>query len=603
MCGIIGFVSSENTSAVVLIEGLKKLEYRGYDSCGIALVHDEVMALIKTKGKVKTLEDKLGNDLKGKCGLAHTRWATHGEPNDVNAHPHQIERVTLVHNGIIENSHELRKMLETKEVEFKTETDTEVACAVINDCIDKTDSKIEAIRKAGTLLKGSYAFGIIFNDELDKIYAIRKDSPLLLGKGENISFLASDCSAFLEITDQIMELEENEIAILSTKGIQIFNDHGNLIERNATKALISLEEIQKDGYDTFLMKEIHEEPTVIKKTFRHYMKNSLYDLFETIPSLKKYNRFVFVGCGSAYHAGMVAKTLMEQKARILSSSELASEFRYNNPILNEETAVIFISQSGETADTLAALRMCNDMGIDTFAIVNVLGSSLAKEAKVFLPTLAGKEISVATTKAYCSQIAVLSLLCIKKAMEENRLSEKEMKKLEAEIVSLPSLMKKYIEDTHVEKIAKKISNYNHAFFLGRGIDFALSLEGSLKLKEISYLHSEAYAAGELKHGTISLIEKDTPVVACITDKDLLLKTLSNMKEVETRGAQVFLLIREDLYSNLIDADEVIFLPKVHEVMQGIVSILPYQLLAYHVAKIRGCDIDQPRNLAKSVTVE
>lgn len=603
MCGIIGFVSSENTKAAVLIEGLKKLEYRGYDSCGIALVHNQEMALYKTKGKVKVLEDKLDKSLEGTSGLAHTRWATHGEPNDVNAHPHQIERVTLVHNGIIENSHELRKFYEMQGVTFKTETDTEVACAVLNDCMNKTNNKIEAIQKACTILKGSYAFGIFFDDELDKIYAIRKDSPLLLGEGKNIVFLASDCSAFLETTNRVLELNENEIAILDVTGITIIDEEGNEVKRESKEATLSLEEIQKDGYDTFLMKEIHEEPMVIKKTFHHYMKKSLNDLNETMPSLKKYKRFVFVGCGSAYHAGMIAKTLMEQKARVISSTELASEFRYSNPILDDDTAVVFISQSGETADTLAALRMCNEKGIDTFAIVNVLGSSLAKEAKVFLPTLAGKEISVATTKAYCSQVAVLSLLCLKKAMEENKLSSEEKLAIENEIERLPLLMKKYIDQTSVEKIADTIQHHNHVFFLGRGLDYALSLEGSLKLKEISYIHSEAYAAGELKHGTISLIEKDTPVITCITNPDLVLKSISNTKEVETRGAKVFLLIREDLYSNLMDASAVILLPKVHDVLQGIVSILPYQLLAYTVAKKLGCDIDQPKNLAKSVTVE
>lgn len=603
MCGILGFVSSQQTSATVLIEGLKKLEYRGYDSCGIAIVHNQSLEIFKTKGKVKSLEEILMPNLQGVCGLAHTRWATHGEPNDVNAHPHQIESVTLVHNGIIENSHELRKLYEMQGVVFKTETDTEVACAVIESCVSRTKTKIEAIQKACELLKGSYAFGIIFKDELHRLYAIRKDSPLLLGEGEGISFIASDCSAFLESTNRIIELNENEIAILEHGEITLIDETGEVVHRKSKITDLSVEEIQKDGYDTFLMKEIHEEPIVIKKTFHHYLKNSLDDLVETMPDLHQYKRFVFVGCGSAYHAGMIAKTLMEQQARVISTVELASEFRYSNPILDSETAVVFISQSGETADTLAALRMCNDLGIDTIAIVNVLGSSLAKEAKVFLPTLAGKEISVATTKAYCSQVAVLVLLCLKKAMESGLISQNEQKEIEKEIEYLPESMKKIIDETQVDQIVDTIYKHEHIFFLGRGLDYALSLEGSLKLKEISYIHSEAYAAGELKHGTISLIEKNTPIISCITNPNLLLKSISNNKEVETRGAQVFNILREDCVTDAIDAKDVIVLPKVHDTLQGIVAILPYQLLAYGVAKKRGCDIDQPRNLAKSVTVE
>ncbi len=603
MCGIIGFVSKKEQSTKILIEGLKQLEYRGYDSCGLASVCQNEMTMIKTKGKVKGLESLVSDDLQAIAGIAHTRWATHGEPSEVNAHPHQLEKVTLVHNGIIENSDELRKDYTQKGIVFQSETDTEVACAVLADCVETQPTKVAAIQKATTILKGSYAFAIIFEDELDRVYVVRKDSPLLLGVSDSTVFLASDCSAFLSYTNELMEIEEGEVALLHHGEITLFNQQQEEIQRDLVKAPMSLEEIQKDGFDTFMMKEIHEEPAVIKKTIHHYMNHSLDDLMDTMPDLSRYNRFVFVGCGSAYHAGMVARSLMERKARALSSAELASEFRYSDPLLDSTTAVIFISQSGETADTLAALRMCNKMGVDTFAIVNVLGSSLAKEAKYFLPTLAGKEISVATTKAYSCQISVLSLLCIKKALQSREITHQEKIKIEEGLIQLPSLIKGYIEQSNIDQFADKISDSRSVFFLGRGLDYALSLEGALKLKEISYLHCEAYPAGELKHGTISLIEQGTPVVACITEDELAVKTLSNLKEVQARGAKVILLIKKELYQESMAVDGVLFLPEIHPMLQAIVSIIPYQLLAYAVAKKRGCDIDQPRNLAKSVTVE
>lgn len=604
MCGIVGFVSNTEQTAEVLLEGLKALEYRGYDSCGIALMQAGEMHLIKAKGKIANLEEKCPPDLKGNCGIGHTRWATHGEPSEINAHPHRMDQVTLVHNGIIENSDLLREEYEKLGVHFSSQTDTETACAVIDDCLRKTNSKYAALKMARQILKGSYALAILFQDEPDRIYALKKDSPLILGVGEDSVYLASDVCAFLKWTNRIIELDESEIAVLSGEGITFLGEYGSSYQKEPQVSEVDLQEIQKEGYDTFLLKEIHEEPRVIKRTVRHYMGNTLEDLMETMPDLSKYHRFVFVGCGSAMHAGMVAKQLMERKARVLSSMEIASEFRYANPILTKDTCAVFISQSGETADTLAALRMCKEMGIDTIAVVNVLGSSIAKEADVFLPTLAGKEISVATTKAYCAQVAVLSLLCLKKAMQERLLDGEEQKEIEQEIHTLPKLLKNYLDNTQVECFAGRMRDSAHAFFIGRGLDYALSLEGSLKLKEISYMHSEAYAAGELKHGTISLIEEGTPVVACISDARLVEKTLSNMKEVKARGAEVLLMIREDLAETYRpEADIIIRLPKVHSTMQAIVSILPYQLLAYYIAKARGCDIDQPRNLAKSVTVE
>lgn len=603
MCGIVGFTARQPMSVRVLIDGLKALEYRGYDSCGIALRQSDGLMVQKVKGKVAGLEDIVDMSSTGICGIAHTRWATHGEPSVLNAHPHQMERVTLVHNGIIENSEELKHELQDKGYVFVSQTDTEVACAVIDDLSKAYTDKVDILHKAGFILKGSYAFAIMFDDEPESVYAVRRDSPLVLGINDHASYLASDASAFLSQTSMILDLEENEVARLHDGEIEIFDLNCERIKRSPFRSTLSLSDIQKDGYDTFLLKEIHEEPAVIKKTIHHYLQQSLLDLNETMPDLSSYKRFIFIGCGSAMHAGMIGCRLAGRYARILCSAELASEFRYSDPILSQDTLCIFVSQSGETADTLAAMRLCRDRGIDTLAIVNVLGSSLAKEAKYTLYTQAGKEISVATTKAYTSQVCVLALLVLKKAMQENLLSETEQNSIEQQLKTLPSLIKDFMNNTNVERFASHIENADHAFFIGRGIDYALSLEGSLKLKEVSYLHSEAYAAGELKHGTIALIENGTPVVALITDPQLKDKTLSNIKEVQARGACVLLMIREDLYTPSIEADEVILLPALSDVMQAVASVVPYQLMAYHVAKKRGCSIDQPRNLAKSVTVE
>ncbi len=602
MCGIIGFTSNDFLSAKTLINGLKSLEYRGYDSCGLAISNEKI-EVYKSKGKVLNLENIINKDLNGVAGIAHTRWATHGEPTKENAHPHVVSKVTLVHNGIIENYDTLKEELLANGRLFNSETDTEVACAIINQCYEKETNKLKAIQMASKILEGSYAFGIIFEDEKDVVYTIRKDNPLILGISDNACFLASDGSAFLSHTKQMVDLEENQIGQLNGNVLKIYDEQLNEITYKAYECEMDESEIQKDGFDTFMMKEIHEEPSVVFKTMHRYVKEDLKDLYETMPDLSKYERFIFIGCGSAYYAGMIGKYLMERKAFVQSSVELASEFRYNNPIMNDKTAVVFISQSGETADTLAALRMCNEMNIDTFAVVNVATSSLAKEAKHTLLTLAGKEISVATTKAYLAQVCILSLFAIKKALQENKLSKTEKVEIEAEIKKLPKLLKEYLSNEIIEKYASFIGEKEHVFFIGRGLDYALSLEGSLKLKEISYIHAEAYAAGELKHGTISLIENDTPVIACITDSKLAAKTISNVKEVEARGAKILWLVREDLIENFMDENNLIKLPNIHSTMQAIISIIPYQLLAYYVAKKRGCDIDQPRNLAKSVTVE
>ena len=602
MCGIIGYTSNNLKSTSILIDGLKALEYRGYDSCGVAINCDNTINMFKEKGKIINLENVLNiND--SSCGIGHTRWATHGEPTRFNAHPHQVSNVTLVHNGIIENYDVLKRELIKENVVFNSDTDTEVACAVINKCIEKTSNKLEAVRMACNIFEGSYAFVILFSDDLDTLYCIKKDSPMIIGVSDDTSYVSSDISAFIKETNQIIDINENNIVVLKGNNINIFDEDLNLINYNVKTCNMKATDIQKDGYDTFLMKEIHEQPSVIFKTIHKYFQNNLTDILQTMPSIDKYKRFVFVGCGSAYHACMIGKNLMERKAKVLCSVELASEFRYSNPIIDKSCAIIFVSQSGETADTIAALRMCNDKGIDTFGIVNVENSTLYNECKYPLLTLAGKEVSVATTKAYLAQVCVLSLLALNKAMSMNVLDLEEKKELEEQLLILPKLLKEYLNDEVIERYADLIFNKEHIFFIGRGIDYALSLEGSLKLKEISYIHAEAYAAGELKHGTISLIEKDTPVIACITDEKLASKTISNIKETQARGAQILWLVKEGLVDPCMEKERTIVLPKIHSTMQAIISIIPYQLLAYYVAYKRGCDIDQPRNLAKSVTVE
>ena len=602
MCGIIGYTSNNLKSTSILIDGLKALEYRGYDSCGVAINCDNTINMFKEKGKIINLENVLNiND--SSCGIGHTRWATHGEPTRFNAHPHQVSNVTLVHNGIIENYDVLKRELIKENVVFNSDTDTEVACAVINKCIEKTSNKLEAVRMACNIFEGSYAFVILFSDDLDTLYCIKKDSPMIIGVSDDTSYVSSDISAFIKETNQIIDINENNIVVLKGNNINIFDEDLNLINYNVKTCNMKATDIQKDGYDTFLMKEIHEQPSVIFKTIHKYFQNNLTDILQTMPSIDKYKRFVFVGCGSAYHACMIGKNLMERKAKVLCSVELASEFRYSNPIIDKSCAIIFVSQSGETADTIAALRMCNDKGIDTFGIVNVENSTLYNECKYPLLTLAGKEVSVATTKAYLAQVCVLSLLALNKAMSMNVLDLEEKIELEEQLLILPKLLKEYLNDEVIERYADLIFNKEHIFFIGRGIDYALSLEGSLKLKEISYIHAEAYAAGELKHGTISLIEKDTPVIACITDEKLASKTISNIKETQARGAQILWLVKEGLVDPCMEKERTIVLPKIHSTMQAIISIIPYQLLAYYVAYKRGCDIDQPRNLAKSVTVE
>ena len=510
--------------------------------------------------------------------------------------------VTLVHNGIIENANELRQTYQQKGIIFVSNTDTETAAALLNDFVSQGMNKIDACRRAGKYLKGSYALAILFADEPDTIYAMRKDSPLILGLSDDGNYVASDVSAFLKATNKILELEEHEVVRLTRSQVEIFNQQGN-VERDWHTSCRELSGLDKNGFDSYLLKEIHEQPLALSKTIAAYINDDFNDLEKVMPDLTTVDFIYFVACGSACHAGMLAKHWFEKLAHIRCACECASEFRYGNPFLDQNTLVVLISQSGETADTLAALRMCRKRGIKTVAIVNVEGSSIAKEADVYLPTSAGIEVSVATTKAYTCQVTVLALFCIHAAIQRHQLSIKDQKQLLADLNRLPALMADLIRNDTISQFADQIGTAHDVFFIGRGLDYAQSLEGSLKLKEISYIHSEAYAAGELKHGTISLIETGTPVLVLISDAALAAKTYSNMAEVKARGAKLLLVIREDLYQHQSGIDTYLKLPKVHPLLQGIISIIPYQLLAYHLAKRRGCNLDQPRNLAKSVTVE
>ena len=577
MCGIIGYIGKKQP-VNFLLEGLKKLEYRGYDSSGIAIKENENIQIIRSIGRIKDLENKTKNTklLNGNIGIAHTRWATHGEPTEENAHPHQVGNVTLVHNGIIENAEELRENLITDGVKFKSETDTEVACAVINKYYEK--DPIAAITKALKELKGSYAFGIIFKDS-NKLYAVRKDSPLIIGIGEEENYIASDIAAIINYTNKYILLEDNEIVEIK-KDIQAAN--------------ITAEEADKGSYKHYMLKEIMEEPIVLARTLNRYINN-----MESVFDVSKYEEIHIVACGSAMYAGMIGKSLLEEKANIKCLVECASEYRYKKVIYDRKTLVILVSQSGETADTVAAMRKAHEENIDTLAIVNVKTSTIAREAKHVMFIEAGPEIAVATTKAYLLQVAVFSLIALKAA---NLLGlEKNYNDILKEAENLPKLLKKVLEDKEEFKsISKEIYQNKDVFYIGRGIDYAMCLEGSLKLKEVSYTHSDAYQAGELKHGTISLIEEDVPVFAIITDDRIKDKTESNVIEVDSRKAKVFTITNDDTIKN---HHKKYVVPKTSYYLQAILTVPPLQLVGYYVGDLKKLDIDKPRNLAKSVTVE
>ena len=589
MCGITGYIGKNNNGIKVVIDGLESLEYRGYDSAGIAYIKDNKLNVIKEKGKIVNLKSNIDFDITSNLAIGHTRWATHGEPSKDNSHPHTSGKFTIVHNGIIENYLELKEELLKNNYTFKSETDTEIACAYI-DYIYKVENDIlKTLNKIIKIFRGSYALGIICLDDLNNLYALRKTSPLIIAKGINENYIASEVPAILKYTNKYLLLDDNEIAKINENDITIYNDKLKEVSRDILEFEGSYESSIKGGYEHFMLKEIHEEPSVIKNTIDSYLDID----FKKLPNLSKYNKIHIVACGSAYHAGLVGKYLIEKYANIPVYVEIASEYRYMKNFYDKKTLIIFISQSGETADTLACIKKVKEDKIDTLGIVNVVGSSVARETKYVIYTKAGCEIAVATTKAYLTQVAVLALLTM---YLSNNLTDE----LKEEINKLPKLIEKIINIDY-KNIAKEIYKNKDVFFIGRGVDYSLCMEGALKLKEISYINAVAYQAGELKHGTISLIEKNTPVIAVSTDDYLMEKTISNIKEVKSRGAKVIFVSNKDTNNDFYDYK--IEIPKVNEILQSILTIVPLQLLAYEVAKLNGCDIDKPRNLAKSVTVE
>jgi glucosamine--fructose-6-phosphate aminotransferase (isomerizing) len=598
MCGIVGYNGKEENSKNILINGLKKLEYRGYDSAGIALKENNEITITKAKGKIKNLEEKL-NDKTTKLGIGHTRWATHGEPSEINSHPHQVGNITIVHNGIIENYKELKEELIKKGYTFKSETDTEVACALIDYYYKKEKDIKKALLEFKNKVKGAYALGILVKND-DNLYSIRKDCPLVIGIGKTGNLIASDVIAIAEYCEKIHYLEENKIAEIQKDNVRIFNEELKEI-KTAYKDIQKKEfEIDKCGYEHYMLKEIHEQPKVFKKTTEKYIEESIENLKNKMPDFKKYNKIHITACGSAYHTGLVGKNLIEEYANIPVTVEIASEYRYKKNFYDENTLLIVVSQSGETADTLAALRNAKKDNIDTLAIVNVDNSTIAREAKFVLKTEAGPEIAVATTKAYSAQVATFGLIALNMALEKNIIKKEELTQILKEIKELPIQIENTINNCNYKEIAQAIHERDDIFFIGRGIDYSLCMEGSLKLKEISYIHSQAYPAGELKHGTISLVENNTPVIGLITEQQLKEKTINNIEEVKSRGAKTIIITNDDKIKNY---DYITYLPKVHKILQPLLTVLPLQLISYEVARLKKCDIDKPKNLAKSVTVE
>lgn len=587
MCGIVGYIGKNNNALKVIMDGLNALEYRGYDSAGIAYIENGNLNIIKEKGKTDNLKANIDFNKLSNLAIGHTRWATHGEPNKVNSHPHSQGKFTIVHNGIIENYLELKNELIKNNYDFKSETDSEVAAAYIDYIYKRENDILKTLNKITKVFKGSYAIALMCSDDLDNLYVVKKTSPIILAKGKNENYVASDVPAILKYTNEYYLLEDYEIAKISSNEINIYNKDLKNIKKELLIFEGTYESSMKNGYDHFMLKEIHEEPSVYNEVIKSYLNS------KDIPNLKKYNNIHIVGCGSAYHAGLIGKCLIEKYTDIPVYVEVASEYRYKKNFYDKNTLVIFVSQSGETADTLACLKKVNSDNIDTLSIVNQVGSSIARDSKYVIYSKAGCEIAVATTKAYLSQITTFMLLTL--SLMENVTEE-----LLNEINNIPSILEDLINKDY-KKIAKSIYKNNNIFFIGRGIDYALSLEGSLKLKEISYINSSAYQAGELKHGTISLVEKDTPVIAIATDKDLIEKTISNIKEVKARGAKVIFITNEEINDNFYDYK--IDIPKVNEILTPIITVVPLQLIAYEVAKLNKCDIDKPRNLAKSVTVE
>lgn len=608
MCGIVGYIGKLQ-AAPILLDGLEKLEYRGYDSAGIAVYDGKEINMLKAQGRLKVLNEIShgGEKLPGTLGIGHTRWATHGAPSDINAHPHfnADKSIVVVHNGIIENYLKLKKKLEKRGYKFVSETDTEIIVHLLDYYYD--GNPLRAITKVMHRMEGSYALGIIFSDHPEELYAVRKDSPLIVGHTDGGSIIASDVPAVLKYTRDVVFIENEEIVRLTEESMEFFNVDEEPIEKTATHIDWDVNAAEKGGYEHFMLKEMYEQPKAIMDTFSPRLKNGnivIEELGMSEEDIRSIRKIMIVACGSAYHTGMTSKYVFEGLARIPVEVDLASEFRYRNPILDEGTLLIVVSQSGETADTLAALREAKDKGVRVLGIVNVVGSSIAREADNVMYTWAGPEIAVATTKAYSAQLISLYLLAMKFAHVRGELSDKGLADMIEELKELPTQVEMLLNNKNkIQKFANRYLAAKSIFFIGRGIDYAISLEGSLKLKEVSYIHSEAYAAGELKHGTISLIEEGTLVCAVLTQEELYKKTISNMVEVKTRGAFVMAVTNVDNTEVEKAADYVIYLPKTNKYFTNSLAIIPLQLFGYYVAVGRGCDVDKPRNLAKSVTVE
>lgn len=608
MCGIIGYTGRSQVLPKLFC-GLESLEYRGYDSAGIAFCDMERgMLCLKEKGRVSELralaasyERDAGRSITAYCGIGHTRWATHGKPSDVNSHPHGTANLSLVHNGIIENYVTLRSRMSDLGYSFVSETDTEAAACLLDYYYKKTADPIRAIREAVKQIRGSYAFGIIFHDKPSEIYAIRKDSPLIVAAGADGSYLASDIPAVLKETDCYYRLNEGEIAVLTSDAVTLRTENGETKLPEYTEITWSVDAAEKEGFAHFMLKEIHEEPTAVRNTLSSVLSSDMESFFQE----NEFDTISIVACGTAMHAGLIGKYCTERLARIPVNVFIASEFRYQNPILGKRDLVIVISQSGETADTVAALRLAKSVGAQTLAVVNVVGSTIAREADHVILTLAGPEISVASTKAYSSQLTVMYAMSIQLAAIRGCISEAQKQAFLTELGErVPEAVSEVIENQNrIRALAEELLQCPSVFFIGRGLDYSIAAEGSLKLKEITYIHCEAYAAGEMKHGTISLISEGTPVVALATNQELFEKTMSNVKEVKSRGAKVILLCNDRDYADFETCDTILRLPELGELFAPFPAIAALQLLSYYTAVLRGCDVDRPRNLAKSVTVE
>ncbi|MBH7283975.1 glutamine--fructose-6-phosphate transaminase (isomerizing) [Clostridioides difficile] len=610
MCGIVGYLGSRK-AAEVIVEGLSKLEYRGYDSAGVAVnsSNEKELNIRKFKGRLSVLaEDLEKNPIDGKIGIGHTRWATHGEPSDVNSHPHfnQAKTIAVVHNGIIENYMEIKEELISEGVKFESQTDTEVIAHLVDKYYE--GNLLDAVYKTISKLRGAYALGVICKEHGNELVAVRKDSPLVVGVGEGENFIASDIPALLKYTRDVYFLENGEVVHLKDENVTVYDSNRNLVEKEVFHVTWDVEAASKGGYDYFMSKEIHEQPTGVRETLERRLDDNGNIILDSIniskEDLEKINKVYIVACGTAYNAGLLGKYAIEKFVNIPVITDIASEFRYSDPFVDENSLVILVSQSGETADTLAVLRDSKAKGARILSITNVVGSSIARESDDVFYTWAGPEVAVASTKAYTTQITSLYMIALDFAIKKGTITREFYDSMISKMKEIPSKIQEILDnEEYIKEVAKTVVSSEHAFYLGRGIDYSLAMEGSLKLKEISYIHAEAFAAGELKHGTIALIEKGTPVIAIATQEKLFEKMVSNMEEVRARGAYVVAIAQSHNKDVEKAADKIIYIPNSDDILSPILAVVPMQLLAYHVSVLRGCDVDKPRNLAKSVTVE